>query len=53
MAAPLNDTIIAIVNSEAITLKDLRDYIGGIYRQLKVENTSKTCAIISAGFTGS
>ncbi|MBI3314654.1 MAG: hypothetical protein HYZ86_01755, partial [Candidatus Omnitrophica bacterium] len=24
MAAPLNDTIIAIVNSEAITLKDLR-----------------------------
>ena len=40
MAAPLNDTIIAIVNSEAITLKDLRDYIGGIYRQLKVENKS-------------
>src|SRR3989338_6098758 len=39
-AAPLNDTIIAIVNSEAITLKDLRDYIGGIYRQLKVENKS-------------
>jgi len=40
MAAPLNDTIIAIVNSEAITLKDLRDYIGSIYRQLKVENKS-------------
>jgi len=40
MAVPVNDTIIAIVNSEAITLKDLRDYIGGIYRQLKVENKS-------------
>ncbi|HLD88055.1 MAG TPA: SurA N-terminal domain-containing protein, partial [Candidatus Omnitrophota bacterium] len=40
MAAQLNDTIIAIVNSEAITLKDLRDHIGGIYRQLKVENKS-------------
>lgn len=40
MAAPLSNTIIAIVNSEAITLKDLRDYIGGIYRQLKVENKS-------------
>ena len=37
---PIKDTIIAIVNNEAITLKDLKDYIGGVYRQLKVENKS-------------
>ncbi len=40
MAGPVNDTIVAIVNNEVITLKDLKDYIGGIYRQLKVENKS-------------
>ncbi len=40
LAKPLNDAIIAIVNSEAITLKDLKDYIAGVYRQLKVENRS-------------
>ncbi len=38
LAKPLNDAIIAIVNSEVITLKDLKDYISGLYRQLKVEN---------------
>ncbi len=35
-----NDSIIAIVNSEAITLKDLRQYIAGIASQLKVEHRS-------------
>ena len=40
MAAPVNDTIVAVVNNEVITLKDLKDYIGAIYRQLKVENKS-------------
>ncbi len=40
LAAPPKDAIVAIVNSDVITLKDLRDYIGGIYRQLKVENKS-------------
>ena len=38
MAKPLNDAIVAIVNNEVITLKDLKDYIGGVYRQLKVEH---------------
>ncbi len=37
-AKPINDAIIAIVNSDVITLKDLKDYVGSIYRQLKVEN---------------
>ncbi len=40
-ARPINDAIIAIVNNEAITLKDLKDYLGGIYRQLKVEHKSQ------------
>lgn len=39
-ARPINDAIVAIVNDEVITLKDLKDYIGSIYRQLKVENPS-------------
>lgn len=39
-AAPSTDTIIAIVNSDVITLKDLKDYVAGIYHQLKVENHS-------------
>jgi peptidyl-prolyl cis-trans isomerase SurA len=37
---PVNDAIVAIVNSDVITMKDLKDYIGGIYRQLKVEQHS-------------
>ena len=37
-AKPLNDSIVAIVNSDVITLKDLKDYVSSIYRQLKVEN---------------
>ncbi len=40
-AKPMNDAIVAIVNNDAITLKDLREYIGGIYRQLKVEHKSQ------------
>jgi peptidyl-prolyl cis-trans isomerase SurA len=39
-AKPINDNIIAIVNDDVITLKDLKDYIGSIYRQLKIENHS-------------
>lgn len=39
-AKPLNDSIVAIVNDDVITLKDLKDYIGGIYRQLRVEHNS-------------
>lgn len=34
------DAIIAIVNDDVITLKDLRQYIAGIVSQLKVENKS-------------
>jgi peptidyl-prolyl cis-trans isomerase SurA len=37
-ATPFNDSIIAVVNSDVITLKDLKDYIGNIYRQLKIEH---------------
>ncbi len=37
-AKPLNDSIVAIVNNDVITLKDLKDYVSSIYRQLKVEN---------------
>lgn len=37
---PLRDTIVAVVNEDVITLKDLKDYISGIYRQLKIENNS-------------
>ena len=36
MAEPVNDAIIAIVNNDVITLKDLKDYLAGIYRQLKI-----------------
>jgi len=39
-SGPLNDAIIAIVNNDVITLKDLKDYISGIYRQLKIEHKS-------------
>jgi parvulin-like peptidyl-prolyl isomerase len=39
-AKPINDNIIAIVNDDVITLKDLKDYIASIYRQLKIENHS-------------
>jgi peptidyl-prolyl cis-trans isomerase SurA len=38
LAAPMGDGIIAVVNSDVITLKDLKDYMGGVYRQLKIEN---------------
>lgn len=34
------DAIIAIVNDDVITLKDLRQYIASIYSQLKIENKS-------------
>ena len=41
LAAPIiNDSIVAIVNNDVITLKDLKDYIGGVYRQLKIEHKS-------------
>src|SRR5262249_24041274 len=33
--------IVAIVNNDVITVKDLKDYISGIYRQLKVEHHSQ------------
>ncbi len=36
----MNDSIIAIVNDDVITLKDLRQYIDSIYSQLKIENKS-------------
>ena len=39
-AAPLNDAIVSVVNNEVITLKDLKDYVGGVYRQLKIEHKS-------------
>ncbi len=34
------DAIIAIVNDDVITLKDLRQYVAGIASQLKIENKS-------------
>ncbi len=37
-----SDGIIAVVNDEAVTLKDLREYVAGIYAQLRVENKSKS-----------
>jgi peptidyl-prolyl cis-trans isomerase SurA len=37
---PPSDAIIAIVNDDVITLKDLRQYVAGIASQLKVENKS-------------
>ncbi len=36
----LDDGIIAIVNDDVITLKDLRDYIGSIFRQMKADGKS-------------
>jgi parvulin-like peptidyl-prolyl isomerase len=38
LARPLNDTIVAIVDNDVITLKDLKDYVSSVYRQLKVEH---------------
>src|SRR5208282_3704954 len=35
-----SDGIIAIVNDDVITLKDLRQFIASIYSQLKIENKS-------------
>jgi parvulin-like peptidyl-prolyl isomerase len=37
---PRTDAIIAVVNDDVITLKDLRQYIAGLASQLKVENRS-------------
>src|SRR3989338_1961258 len=37
----VDDTIIAVVNDEIITLHDLRDYLEGIYTQLKLEGRSE------------
>ena len=37
---PLKDTIIAVVNNDVITLKDLSLYIASIRGQLKIENKS-------------
>lgn len=37
----LDDGIIAIVNEDVITLKDLKDYIGSVYRQMKAEGKSE------------
>jgi len=34
------DSIIAVVNDDVITLKDLRQYIASIYSQLRIENKS-------------
>lgn len=39
-AGPSTDAIIAIVNDDVITLKDLRQYIASIASQLRVENKS-------------
>lgn len=35
------DTILAVVNREAITEKDLKDYLKSVYMQLRVENKSE------------
>lgn len=40
-AAPafcIDDGIVAVVNSEAITVKDLQDYLKNVYAQLRIEN---------------
>lgn len=50
-AKPINDSIVAIVNEDVITLKDLKDYISNIYRQLKVEHhTSEEIQDIMAAY---
>lgn len=38
LAKPVNDAIIAVVDDEVITLRDLKEYITSIYRQLKIEH---------------
>ena len=40
-ASALDDAIVAIVNSEAITVKDLQDYLKNVYAQLRIENKSR------------
>lgn len=40
-AAVNNDTIIAVVNNDIITLKDLHDYLSAIYLQLSSEEKSQ------------
>lgn len=37
MAAALDDALLAVVNDEVITVKDLKEYMKGIYSQLKIE----------------
>lgn len=37
----LDDAIVAIVGSEAITVKDLQDYLKNVYAQLRIENKSQ------------
>lgn len=39
-AKSINDSIVAIVNKDVITLKDLKDYMASVYRQLKIEHRS-------------
>src|SRR3989338_8077508 len=36
----LDDGIIAVVNDDVITLKDLKDYLGSIYRQMQADGKS-------------
>ena len=33
----MDDALLAVVNDEAITVKDLQDYLNGIYAQLRIE----------------
>ena len=40
VALAYDDAILAVVNDEAITVKDLRDYLKSIYAQLRIEGKS-------------
>ncbi len=40
-AFSLDDGIVAVVNSEAVTAKDLKDYLKNVYAQLRIENKSQ------------
>lgn len=40
MAYAYDDAILAVVNDEALTVKDLRDYLKSIYAQLRIEGRS-------------
>lgn len=39
-ALAIDDAILAVVNDEVITVKDLKEYMKGIYAQLKIEGRS-------------